>query len=80
MRSKINGQSELDFHRSNLQVTNEYYEKYENVSAVLDENPKVLHLVHEDLKDELESTKSPDGRIGRGRCVRERLPWHRIDK
>ena len=46
MRSKINRQSELNFHPSNLQVTNEYYEKYETASTILDENPKILDLVH----------------------------------
>ena len=61
MRSKINRQSELSFHPSNLQVTNEYYEKYETVSTILDENPKILDLVHEDLKEALESATSPDG-------------------
>tara|TARA_B100001971_G_scaffold209278_1_gene232553 strand:- start:2020 stop:3420 length:1401 start_codon:yes stop_codon:yes gene_type:complete len=60
MRSKINLQSELDFHPSNLHVTNEYYEKYQRVSTILDENPRILNLIHEDLKDELESTATQD--------------------
>ena len=53
MRSKVNRQSELNFHPSNLQITNEYYEKYERVSTILDENPKILDLVHEDLEEVL---------------------------
>jgi hypothetical protein len=31
--------SEINFHASNLQVTNKYYEKYEAVSTMIDENP-----------------------------------------
>jgi len=58
MRSKINPQSELDFHPSNLKVTNEYYERYEAVSTILDENPKILNLIHNDLEQELEFTNS----------------------
>ena len=53
MRTKINLQSESNFHASNLQVTNEYYEKYEAVSTILNENPKILDLVHEDIKVDL---------------------------
>ena len=64
MRSKINRQSELNFHPSNLQVTNEYYEKYETVSTILDENPGILDLVHEDLEEALESSISQDGSGG----------------
>ena len=64
MRSKINLQFELNFHPSNLLVTNEYYQKYEAVSTILDENPKILVLVHEDLKEELEFASTPDGRGG----------------
>ncbi len=56
MRTKINNQAELDFQLSNLRLTNEYYGRYEAVSKVLDENPKILQLVHEDLKDALQWT------------------------
>ena len=64
MRSTINLQSEINFHPSNLQVTNEYYEKYEAVSTILDENPKVLDLVHNDTKHDLESINSQDASGG----------------
>ena len=60
MRSKLNRQSEFNFQPSNLQVTNEYYEKYETASIILDENPKILDLVHEDVKEALESVSSHD--------------------
>ncbi len=60
MRSKVKRQRELDFQPSNLKVTNEYYKKYEAVSRVLDENPVILDLVHQDLKDPLKSGTSKD--------------------
>ncbi len=64
MRSKINRQSEFNFHPSNLRVTNEYYQKYEAVSTTLDENPRILGLVHEDVKDELDFATTLDGKGG----------------
>ncbi len=60
MRPKISLQSELDFQPSNLAVTNEYYEKYEAVSTVLDANHRILDLAHEDLKEALASAASED--------------------
>ena len=45
MRPKFTFQPELDFHPSNLQVTNEYYEKYQAVSRLLDENREILDLL-----------------------------------
>ena len=38
MRPRINCQPEFYSHRSNLKLTNAYYEKYEAVSGILDEN------------------------------------------
>ena len=49
MRPKINTQSEFDFQPSNLQITNEYYAKYEAISMILDENPGIVDAVHRDL-------------------------------
>ena len=60
MRPKINRQSELDLQPSNLKLTNEYYEKYEAVSTVLDENPEIVDLIHKDLKEALTSTATKD--------------------
>jgi IS5 family transposase len=65
MRRKINPQSELDLYRSNLNLTNQYYEKYEAVSRILDRNPKILDLVHKDLKEALRSCTSEDRGAGR---------------
>jgi len=55
LRTRINHQPEFDFRPSNLKLTNAYYRRYEAVSNVLDENPKILALVHNDLKDALQS-------------------------
>lgn len=60
MRPKINRQGELDLQPSNLNVTNEYYQKYEAVSAVLDANSRILSLVHQDLEEALASAASED--------------------
>ncbi len=58
MRTKINNQPEFNFQPSNLQLTNEYYSRYQAVSKVLDETPKILQLVHADLKEALQTTES----------------------
>lgn len=49
MRPKIKSQRELDFTPSNLKVTNEYYAKYERVSQIINENPKIVNVAHRDL-------------------------------
>lgn len=64
MRTKIDHQRELDFQPSNLQLTNEYYRKYEAVSKVLDENPRILELVHRNLENALKAAECED-RSGR---------------
>ncbi len=63
MRTKVNPQPEFDFRPSNLKLTNEYYDRYEAVSNVLDENRKILDIVHDDLKDALHAAtaKNKDG-------------------
>lgn len=62
MRSKINTQSEFNFQPSTLQITNEYYAKYEAISALLDENPNIVNAVHTDLAAALENAAVRDGR------------------
>ncbi len=54
MRTKLNPQRGLDFSGSHLKITNEYYARYEAVSTVLDEAPKLLDLIHRDLEKTLE--------------------------
>lgn len=64
MRSMINLQAEFDFHPSNLKITQKYYAKYEAVSRVLDQNPKIVALLHKDLEKPLKyaATKGTDGK------------------
>jgi len=62
LRSKINTQSEFNFQPSTLQITNEYYAKYEAISALLDEHPQIVNAIHGDLAQALEDTAVRDGR------------------
>ena len=63
MRLMLDPQRDLNFQPSNLRLTNEYYEKYLEISRILDANSKVVHVVHEDLKEPLKyaTTKGKDG-------------------
>ena len=60
MRLKLRSQCEISWKHSHLLITNEYYAKYEAISSVLDEHPRLLAAVHEDLKTALQ------GRTSRG--------------
>ena len=64
MRIMIDPQGQLDYRPSNLKVTNQYYEKYEEISRILDANPKIVRLLHKELKKPLKYsvTKDKDGR------------------
>ena len=55
MRAKIVIQPELNFQPSNLKITNEYYKKYKTISKLLDENKKIINLVHKDIGCTLEA-------------------------
>jgi len=54
MRKKRDTQGWLDFQPSNLKLTQEYFGRYEGISEILDETPKLLQLVHRDLELALE--------------------------
>ncbi len=64
MRPKVKQQLELDLQFSNLKLTNDYHAKYDAISDILDANPLMVNLIHEDIKNTLASTtqKGPDGR------------------
>jgi len=62
LRTKINTQSEFNFQPSNLQLTNEYYAKYEAISTILDENPAIIDAIHDDLGAALEEAAVEDRR------------------
>jgi len=50
MREKIVAQPELNWNPPILKITQEYFDKYDRISELLDENPKILDLVHGDLE------------------------------
>jgi IS5 family transposase len=62
LRSKINTQSEFNFQPSNLQITNEYYAKYEAITTILDQAPAIVDAVHNDLATALEEEAVEDRR------------------
>ncbi len=62
MRPKINTQNEFDFQPSNLQVTNDYYAKYQAISELLDETPEIVDAVHGDLAPALDEVTVEDRR------------------
>jgi len=63
LRAKRVNQRGLEFSKSHLKITNKYYARYEAVSTVLDQAPKLLDLLHRDLEKTLEYVN----RTNRGR-------------
>jgi IS5 family transposase len=58
MRTKSTKQQYLDFSRkSRLKVVNEYRKKYKILSQLLDDNPQLVSLVHQDLAKMLSQSK-----------------------
>jgi IS5 family transposase len=49
LRSKIRRQPTLDFRPPKLELTRQYYEKYERISRLLDANREIVDLVHRDI-------------------------------
>ena len=62
MRPKINPQDEFEFQPSNLKLTNDYYAKYQAISAILGENQKIIDTIHRDLTSVLEKNVARDKR------------------
>ena len=62
-RKKVELQQTFDFTPSNLEVTNEFYAKYEKISWILGENPEIVAAVHKDLQDAYGEER--DGQGGR---------------
>ncbi len=62
MRKKRNYQTQVNFQPSTLKVTNDYFERYERISRVLDAHPKTVERVHKDLKKLLKGKGSGAGR------------------
>ena len=55
MRRKRDTQDWLEFQPSNLKLTNDYFGRYEAISRILDQTPRLLDLVHKDMRKALES-------------------------
>ena len=63
LRKKILEQEYLDFtNKSNLKVVQEYRAKYDGIGLILEANPKILDIAHEDFSKFL--SKSKYGRRG----------------
>lgn len=63
MKAKTVEQEYLDFSRkSTVKVVQEYRRKHEAISEVLEANPRILNLAHEDFSKGL--SKSEGGRNG----------------
>jgi transposase, IS5 family len=71
MRRKRDTQSWMDFQPSSLKLTNDYFSRYEAVSRILDDTPKLLDLVHGDLRKALESENRQATRRGSFRITSE---------
>ena len=58
MRTKSTNQQYFDFtHKSRLKVVNEYRAKYKLISQLLDDNPQLVSLIHQDLAKMLSQSK-----------------------
>ena len=55
MLRKIIGQAGIRFQPGTLPATTKYYQKYERISEILDQNPQILDLVHADISKALDS-------------------------
>lgn len=62
-RIKLNRQGEFSFETSSLKITRKYYRKYERISQIINENPKIVEAVHRDFLKVLGSKKG--SRAGR---------------
>jgi len=65
LRAKHVTQRGLDFSKSHLLITRQYYAKYQAVSTVLDQAPELMDLIHRDVGKTLKNVNREVG--GRGR-------------
>ena len=72
LREKTLNQEYLDFSiKSTLKLVKEYRGKYKRIGQILEANPKILDLAHEDFSRALSKSSMADGAIPRNRyCVR----------
>ena len=61
MRSKSEAQCRFKFFQeSNLKETNQYYQKYQAISSILDQTPEIVDAVHQDLEKPLKHASARD--------------------
>jgi len=71
MRPKFNHQVQFDFQPSPLKVTNEYYQRYEAISKILDQNPKMVEAVHTDIREPVKEELDLVSGVVQYRCCTE---------
>jgi IS5 family transposase len=65
LRAKRVNQRGLDFSKSHLSITKQYYARYKAVSTVLDQVPELVDLIHRDLCKTLKNVNREGRRRGR---------------
>lgn len=68
MRPKFNHQVQFNFQPSPLNVTSEYYARYEAISKILDQNPQLVDAVHQDIQKPLADELDPQTGLATYRC------------
>jgi len=68
MRLRQDRQGRLEFQRSTLKVTNEFYDRYAAISEMLDAAPEVLRLLDADVAGAMRKEKRRGRALGR-RCA-----------
>ncbi len=71
MRPKFNRQAQFDFQPSPLKVTSEYYERYEAINKILDQNPRIVDAVHADIHEPVDDELDPETGVVTYRCCTE---------
>lgn len=72
MLRMMNTQFELDFQASSLDITNKYYARYEKISEILDQNRRILKLIHRDFKKAL-TAKEVNGAGRNSKCASDTI-------
>jgi transposase, IS5 family len=65
MRKRKDSQLVLELHKPSTKESREYYGRYESISGILDETPRILDLVHADIESALEAEERNEARQGR---------------
>lgn len=71
MRPKFNRQVQFDFQPSPLKVTSEYHARYEAISRILDQNPRLVEAVHLDIQEPMADELDPETGVANYCCCTE---------